>query len=218
MDWRYSLHAGFFLPPKQCLFMTTDLSVHSGAADDENVRRLLRRTLLAQRRALPETEVARLSAAISARLAAEFPELARASVAFYWPVKNEPDLRPLMAEWHEAGARIALPVVVGANEPLAFRRWQPGQALREDRYGIPTPETGDFLVPEALIAPVLAFDANAYRLGYGGGLFDRTLAALVPRPLAIGVGFGFQKVESIHPQPHDKGLDAVVTEEGILRC
>ncbi|MCL2829125.1 MAG: 5-formyltetrahydrofolate cyclo-ligase [Betaproteobacteria bacterium] len=197
--------------------MSTDLSETPGAADDENIRRLLRRSLLARRQALAETEVVRLSAAICARLATEFPELARAAVAFCWPVKNEPDLRPLMGEWHQAGARIALPVVVGADEPLAFRSWQPGQALREDRYGIPTPEAGDFLLPEVVIAPVLAFDANGYRLGYGGGFFDRTLAELAPRPLAIGVGFGFQQVESIRPQPHDKRLDAVVTEEGSLR-
>ncbi len=190
---------------------------HSGAAGDENIRRFLRQSLLMRRRALPEQEYAYLSAAIRARLAAEFPELAHAAVAFCWPVKNEPDLRPLMVEWHAAGARAALPVVVGADEPLVFRAWRPGQMLREDRYGIPGPDEGAFLVPQAVIAPVVAFDAAGYRLGYGGGLFDRTLAALTPRPLAIGVGFGFQRVASIRPQVHDERLDAVVTEEETLR-
>ena len=86
-----------------------------------------------------------------------------------------------------------------------------------DRYGIPSPADGDFLQPQALLIPLLAFDASGFRLGYGGGYFDRTLANLRPRPLAIGIGFELCRVETVHPEAHDERLDAVITEEGITR-
>ena len=89
-------------------------------------------------------------------------------------------------------------------------------AMEEDRHGIPTPAIGDFVQPQALLIPLAAFDAAGFRLGYGGGYFDRTLAGLQPRPLAIGVGFELCRVASIHPEPHDERLDAVVTEAGVV--
>ena len=110
-----------------------------------------------------------------------------------------------------------LPVVTGPEQPLLFRAWQPDCAMTEDRYGIATPVEGAFIVPEVLLIPVNAFDAQGYRLGYGGGFFDRTLAALRPRPLAIGVGFELARVDTIHPCAHDTRLDAVVTETGVFR-
>jgi 5,10-methenyltetrahydrofolate synthetase len=89
--------------------------------------------------------------------------------------------------------------------------------MQDDRYGIPTPIEGEFAVPEVLLIPVNAFDAQGYRLGYGGGFFDRTLAALNPAPLTIGVGFELSRVETIDPQAHDIRLDAIVTEAGVFR-
>ena len=141
-------------------------------------------------------------------------------VGFCWPIQNEPDLRPLLAEWRAAarpGFAALLPVVVAPATPLAFRAWDERTPLVEDRYGIPYPAEGPFERPEALLIPVNAFDAEGYRLGYGGGFFDRTLAGLEPRPLAIGVGFELARVESIVPGAHDIALDAVVTEAGIFR-
>jgi 5-formyltetrahydrofolate cyclo-ligase len=86
-----------------------------------------------------------------------------------------------------------------------------------DRYGIPTPAHGDFLIPEVLLLPVNGFDAAGYRIGYGGGYFDRTLASLLPRPLVVGVGFELARLDSISPEPHDQRLDAMVTEAGVFR-
>lgn len=86
-----------------------------------------------------------------------------------------------------------------------------------DRFGIPVPAYGDFVVPDVLLLPLNAFDDAGYRLGYGGGYFDRTLASIVPRPLAIGVGFTIGRVASIAPQPHDQRLDLIVTEDGVLQ-
>lgn len=192
------------------------------AASDEQ-RRALRRDLLARRRALPANVCAAAAAAIAACLRENFGELAARRVAFCWPVNNEPDLRPLLGEWAASarpGFRALLPVVVDAAQPLAFRAWQADSALAIDRHGIPYPADGDFIVPEALLIPVNAVDDAGFRLGYGGGYFDRTLAALgAPgsRPLAIGVGFDFARVASVWPQAHDQPLDALVTESALVR-
>ncbi len=185
--------------------------------DDREFRLALRSGMIARRMALSPGEHAGLSAALRARLAAALPALAGRVVAFCWPVQNEPDLRPLMGELRERGSRVVLPVVVRPGEALAFREWWPEQPLVPDRYDIPTPTDGDFLTPQVLLLPVNAFDAAAYRIGYGGGFFDRTLAALAPRPLAIGVGFAFQQVPSTRPQAHDLPLDAIVTESALIQ-
>lgn len=183
-------------------------------------RRALRKQLVERRLALPPEDCARLSAAICAHLKAGFPQLTGMRVGFCWPVKNEPDLRPLMCSWIEsrnAGFAALLPVVVEPGAALAFRAWTPDSRLEPDRYGIPAPVEGEFLVPEALLIPVNAFDAAGYRIGYGGGFFDRTLASLQPSPLSIGVGFELSRVDSIGPQAHDKRLDAMVSEAGVFR-
>ena len=183
-------------------------------ANPPEFRQILRRQMLARREALSPEEHALWSAAIRQQLDQAFPALAELIVAFCWPVQNEPDLRPLISELIARGGRVCLPVVVKPGMALAFREWWPDQPLQPDRYDIPTPTDGDFLVPQALLLPVNAFDAAGYRLGYGGGFFYRTLATLSPRPLAIGIGFDFQRVDSIQPAAHDMPLDAIVTESG----
>ncbi|GHU25499.1 5-formyltetrahydrofolate cyclo-ligase [Betaproteobacteria bacterium] len=169
--------------------------------------------------ALSQDDYARRSQAVCQHLQASFPQLAAMRVGFCWPINKEPDLRPALETWLAAGhAAFAalLPVVVEANAALAFRAWRPGVTMAPDRYGIPAPATGDFLQPQALLIPLTAFDAAGFRLGYGGGYFDRTLADLRPRPLAIGVSFELCRVDSIHPEPHDERLDAIVTEDGVV--
>ena len=186
-----------------------------------DLRRALRQRLVARREAQPAERIATWSARVCAHLAAAYPQLAGQRVAFCWPVRNEPDLRPLLATWRAAalpGFAALLPVVLAPRAPLAFRAWEADTALVEDRYGIPYPPEGPFVTPEALLIPVNAFDAAGYRLGYGGGFFDRTLASLEPRPLAIGVGFEIARVASIAPEAHDVRLDAIVTEAGVSRC
>ncbi|HMW17787.1 MAG TPA: 5-formyltetrahydrofolate cyclo-ligase [Accumulibacter sp.] len=190
------------------------------AIGDSAERSRLRRLLLARRQALPAVEWARLSAVVSENLQAGFPELATACVAFFWPHRQEADLRPLIRRWWQAaqpGFIAALPVVTAENSALAFRRWTPASTMIADRYGIPTPADGDFVTPAALLIPVNGFDAAGYRLGYGGGYFDRTLASLQPRPLAIGIGFELLRLSAFPHAAHDQPLDAVVTEAGISR-
>lgn len=200
--------------------MPVKMSPVTGATKAGDERRALRRALIERRLALADAECARLSAIVCQHLRERFPELAGWRVAFCWPVHNEPDLRPLISAWRAAGAPgfcALLPVVVAAGAPLAFRAWTPHSRLAADRYGIPTPADGDFLTPQALLMPLNAFDAAGYRLGYGGGFFDRTLAALKPAPLAIGVGFELARVASVVPEAHDVRLDAIVTEAGVFR-
>ena len=186
--------------------------------EKSHFRQNLRREMIARRMALPDETHAALSAAVRVRLDEGFPALAELIVGFCWPVQNEPDLRPFVSELIARGGRVVLPVVLRTDAPLAFREWWPDQPLTPDRYSIPTPTDGDFLVPQALLLPVNAFDDANYRIGYGGGFFDRTLASLSPRPLAIDIGFDFQRMASICPQAHDLPLDAMVTESGIHRA
>ena len=184
----------------------------------DSARQALRRDALARRMALDEDDHARRSQAICAHLLTHFPQLAALRVGFCWPVNKEPDPRLAIETWRsadKAAFAALLPVVTGAGVALAFRRWQAGMAMRVDRHGIPTPESGPFETPQALLIPLVAFDAAGFRLGYGGGYFDRTLAALHPRPLAIGIGFELSRVASIFPQAHDERLNAIVTENGV---
>jgi len=184
-----------------------------------DVRRALRRQGIERRLALDAEAHDALSAKVCAAVAENFPTLSRRRVAFCWPVKNEPDLRPLMRSWLMAGNpgfAALLPVVIDAGRALVFRAWTPESPLVTDRYGIPAPAAGEFLTPEALLIPVNAFDGEGYRLGYGGGFFDRTLAALDPRPLSIGIGFELARVASILPEAHDMKLDAIVTEAAVM--
>ncbi len=187
-----------------------------GLSEDNTAwRRGLRRDMANRRAALADAEHRALSARIVAHAQAA---LARPAVAaFCWPIKHEPDVRALLAHWARAGTRTALPVVVAAGQPLAFREWTPETPLAPDCYDIPTPTAGAWLTPDLILLPLNGFDAAGYRLGYGGGFFDRTLAALAPRPLAVGVGFEINRIASIRPAAHDQRLDWIVTENGAFR-
>lgn len=146
-----------------------------------------------------------------------FPELSHGVIGFCWPYRNEYDARHLLAQLRRAGAVTALPVVVAPGMPLEFREWHPGVAMQKGVLGIPFPVGSELLQPDVMLVPLVGFDALGYRLGYGGGYFDRTLAAMKPRPCTIGVGHELAFVETIHPQPHDMPMDFVVTERGLYR-
>jgi 5,10-methenyltetrahydrofolate synthetase len=183
--------------------------------DNTGWRRALRREMVARRAALSEAENDGLSGRIVEHLLAALPT--PRVVAFCWPIKHEPDVRAVVERWSALGALAALPVVVAADAPLAFRVWTAETPLAPDRYGIPTPLAGDFVQPDLILLPLNGFDGAGYRLGYGGGYFDRTLAALSPRPLAVGVGFETNRLDSIRPESHDQRLDWIVTEAGSFK-
>ena len=135
----------------------------------------------------------------------------------YWPFQAEFDPRPLIDWLIAAGSAVALPVVVDKKGPLEYRTWRPGEKLVDGVWNIPVPERRRIVVPQAVLAPLVGFDRDCYRLGYGGGYFDRTLAALAPRPWAIGVGFELSQLETIYPQDFDIPMDLIVTEACVRR-
>lgn len=186
-------------------------------ADPLVFRAALRREKLAARLALDAPTRGALSARIEAHLATLLMPLSPRTLAFCAPVRGEFDVRPLASLLLHRGWRAAMPIAEVANAPMSFRRWTPAAKMGIDRHGIPIPAAGPHVAPDIVLLPLLAFDPRGYRLGYGGGYFDRTLAMLVPRPLAIGVGFELARVADIQPQPHDLPLDAIVTEAGIAR-
>lgn len=179
-------------------------------------RRGERERLIALRQGLPPADRRRWSELIDAELRvllADRPGM----LGVYWPFRAEFDPRPLV-DWAVAAGRfIALPVVVDKKGPLEYRTWRPGEPLVDGVWGIPIPEKRDRVTPSIVLAPLVGFDLACYRLGYGGGYFDRTLAALMPRPVAIGVGFAVQRLETIHPQPFDVPMDLIITETGTRR-
>jgi 5-formyltetrahydrofolate cyclo-ligase len=177
-------------------------------------RSRLRREKIDARLALPAAEHALASAAIEARLDALLAGGPPQVIAFCWPLRKEFDCRPLVGRLLARGWRAAQPVVLAPAAPMVFRPWTPDTPMTVDRHGIPIPAGDDVVTPDVVLLPLVAFDDQGYRLGYGGGYFDRTLAALSPRPLAIGVGFELARVDSVRPEPHDIRLDAVVTESG----
>ena len=151
------------------------------------------------------------------RLNRFFPDLTGRTVSGYWPFKGEPDLRPWLTSLTLRSARGALPVITEKNKALRFRLWRAGDALEKGIWNIPHPMSGAEVDPDIVIAPLVGFDRSGYRLGYGGGYFDRTLAAVSRRPRIIGVGYGQSRLETIHPQSHDIPMDVIVTESEVLK-
>jgi 5-formyltetrahydrofolate cyclo-ligase len=175
-------------------------------------RRAKRAELLAQRQAMSGGERQRAGAKLRDLVGAQFSQLRQACIGFYWPFTGEPDMLPLVADLVAQGATAALPVVVEKNQPVEFWAWRPGMKLDSGVWDIPIPAARAPVRPTALLVPLLGFDGAGYRLGYGGGYYDRTLAAMEPKPLTVGIGYELGRLQTIYPQPHDIPLDAIVTE------
>jgi 5-formyltetrahydrofolate cyclo-ligase len=152
---------------------------------------------------------------IETRLRTMLAERSRITLGVYWPFQAEFDPRPLVDWLIATGSSAALPVVIDKNGPLEYRAWQPGDPLVDGVWDIPIPEKRNIVLPQVVLAPLVGFDRGCYRLGYGGGYFDRTLAALGPRPLAIGVGFELSLIDTVYPQTHDIPMDLIVTEASL---
>jgi 5-formyltetrahydrofolate cyclo-ligase len=180
-------------------------------------RREQRKRLIAAREAMGPGELHAKRIAIDGHLRRGFPGLRSATLALCWPYRNEYDARHFAAEMRAAGATTLLPVVVARDTALQFRLWRPGVAMNKGALGIPYPKDTPLGQPGAVLLPMVGFDAAGYRLGYGGGYFDRTLVALHPRPTVIGVAHELARMETIRPQAHDITVDYLVTERGVYR-
>lgn len=183
--------------------------------DWENWRKQQRATLIAQRMQISCTDRISWSDAITTALIQGFPILQQLSVGFYSAYKGEYDPTPVMNHLATQGALIGLPEVITFGEPLVFRRWWPEVPTRKDLYGISVPKDTESITINAVIIPMVGFDNQGYRLGYGSGYFDRTLATLSPRPLTIGIAFEQLRITTTHPQVHDIAMDFVITEKSI---
>ena len=177
-------------------------------------RKAERQRLLALRTGTAPAERREWGQKIEAALRAALHERPGITLGVYWPFQAEFDPRSLIDWLISTGSAVALPVVVDKKGPLEYRAWRPGEKLVDGVWNIPIPEKRQIVTPQAVLAPLVGFDRDCYRLGYGGGYFDRTLAALAPRPWAIGVGFELSRLETIYPQDFDIPMDLIVTEAG----
>jgi len=139
-----------------------------------------------------------------------------ATLGMYWPVRGEIDLRDLAAEHVKNGGRVGLPVVVTESAPVEFWSWRPEMPMSRGVWNIPIPAERELLEPEALIVPLVGFDPQRYRLGYGGGYYDRTIAASRRRPFCVGLGYEAARLATIFPQTHDIPMDLIITDGGRL--
>jgi 5-formyltetrahydrofolate cyclo-ligase len=184
------------------------------------VKTALRQTAYAARKgAFDLREETRAVEAATAHLLAEIGPARGRSIAAYLPIRTEIDPRPAMTELHRMGAQIGVPVIAGPGLPLDFRHWTPDTPLVPGPFGAMIPESGDWIIPDTLLVPLVGFDAACNRLGYGGGFYDRTLARLAAAsPVrAIGLAFAAQALPPLPLEPTDMPLDAIVTEAGVIR-
>jgi 5-formyltetrahydrofolate cyclo-ligase len=182
-------------------------------ADVARWRKAERARLIEARLAIPADVRASMAQKIAAGLDAAIGDVAGRLVSLYWPFRGEPDMRPWMASVIDRGGAVALPVVVEKAQPLVFRAYKPGDRLEKGVWNIPIPAEGEPVLPDVVISPIVGVDPQNYRLGYGGGFFDRTLAAMPKKPLVIGIGYEMQRIATIYPQTHDIPMDRIVTEQ-----
>jgi 5-formyltetrahydrofolate cyclo-ligase len=183
----------------------------------QTFRKAKRVELLERRGTLHLDERRTHAARLTERLVAAVELRAYPVLGFYWPIRGELDLRGIASRHVEAGGTAALPVVVAKSAPVEFWQWTPGAAMQRGFWNIPIPAERRVLVPDALLIPLVGYDAAGYRLGYGGGYYDRTLAASSPLPVRIGVGYDDAELPTIHPQPHDIPMSLIVTERRVLQ-
>jgi 5-formyltetrahydrofolate cyclo-ligase len=181
------------------------------ARDVARWRKAQRERLIDARLALPAAYRAAQTLAIANELDRLIPADCGAIISVYWPIRAEPDLRPWMRAKCEQGIRVSLPVAVALRQPLVFREWRPDAPLARGLWRIPYPADGIEVIPSVMLAPLVGFDSACYRLGYGGGFFDRTLAGMAAKPLVIGLGYPEALMRTIFPQPYDVPMDWIVT-------
>jgi len=175
----------------------------------------IRKALLAARNAIPPAQRAALDSAIAAKILGWWDASRVQTIGVYWPMRGEPDLHALYAQLAARGVQLALPLAA-PDQPLRFLSWMPGEMVVRDRYGagVPAAATAQ-LAPDALLIPCVGFTTDCFRLGYGGGFYDRTLAR-APRPYTIGVAYAIGET-TFDAAAHDLRLDRIVTDQTVWR-
>jgi 5-formyltetrahydrofolate cyclo-ligase len=179
-------------------------------------RKRLREDLIQRRMALSPDARRALGERARARLVQAVDLGPYRVLGFCWPIRGEFDVRDIAKQHLACGGQVALPVVVQKSAPVEFWKWEPGMPMQRGLWSIPIPQERAVLMPDAVIVPLVGFDGCGFRLGYGGGYFDRTLAASVPRPYAIGLGYADSALQTIYPQPHDIPMNLIVTDQCLM--
>lgn len=179
----------------------------------------IRQQALGRRSRMTEAERARAAIKIKKTFLSSMTLRPGSIIAGYWPIKSEPDIRPVLKEMAKRGYRVALPVVIEVKQPLSFRTWDQSTLMRDGRFNIsePDPETSFPVVPDIILVPMLAFDLQGHRLGYGAGFYDRTLGYLkdINNPKAIGISYECQIFPSVCHDKHDRPMNMIITEECV---
>jgi 5,10-methenyltetrahydrofolate synthetase len=190
--------------------------------DKSQEKRALRQRLVSERLAMTDRHIrADLLQRVMRIWLVNRPDIV---IGAYWPIKGEFDPLPALHRWKEDGElldepqprRIGLPVVDKLHKTLTFHAWFPGCPMEEDAYGIPKPKDTEVIVPTLLFVPCVGYGPGGFRLGYGGGFYDRTLAQLEPRPFTVGLGYGHGFLDDLEPEPHDVPLDAILNDNGVV--
>ena len=185
--------------------------------DVSTFRKSERKRLYAARQQVSSDERKAMSQDVGEQLTKIVGDPADRTIAVYWPIRGEINLRPWMVEMHERGGHICLPVVIARDQPVEFHRWTPDCAMAKGIWNIPVPAVSEPLIPDVVVVPLLGVDESGYRLGNGGGYYDRTLARLSPDTLTIGVGQPFARMKTIFPMPWDIPMNVVVLGDGTMR-
>ncbi len=190
--------------------------------DKSEEKRILRKALVEDRLRMPDRlQRAELLQRVMRIWLVGRPDV---SIGAYWPIKGEFDPLPALHRWKEDGElldqpqrrRIGLPVVDKLKKTLKFHAWYPGCPMEEDAYGIPKPKDTEVIVPTLLFVPCVGYGPGGYRLGYGGGFYDRTLAALPSPPFNVRLGYTQGFLPDLDPEPHDQPLDAILNDNGVV--
>ncbi|GAB4401865.1 MAG: 5-formyltetrahydrofolate cyclo-ligase [Rhodoferax sp.] len=192
------------------------------ASDPSSDKNALRQALIRARLALPDR--AQRAAALQQVMRIWLVGRPDTVIGAYWPIKGEFDPLPALHRWKEDGEllerpqlrKIGLPVVDKVNKTMRFHAWYPGCPMVDDAYGIPKPLDTEVLYPTLLFVPCVGYGVGGYRLGYGGGFYDRMLARLQPKPLAVGLGYATDFLPDFEPEPHDVPLDAILNDHGVV--
>ena len=182
----------------------------------EEAKAALRNRARAARASLDHGERADAAVAVAQHFFNAVPLQAGDVVAAYWRIRDELDCQPILVKLMDSNQKVVLPVVVGPEQPLDLRVWEPGASLYESGFGTLAPsDLAPRAEPDIVLMPLLGFDARGTRLGYGGGYYDRTLARLSKKPRLVGLAFAAQELDRIPREPHDVPLDMIVTEAGV---
>lgn len=178
-------------------------------------RKQARDRLLQERAATGKEARDRLDEALMGHFSALLQYIHGRHIGCYWPIRGEFNSVPLMMSLHKSGSSVSLPMVDDENKQLVFCKWHPEALMARDKVGVPYPADTEYEQPEILLIPLVGFDAQGYRLGYGAGYYDRTLHHMKPPPIAIGIGYEAGLLESINPHEMDVAMEFILTERGL---